>query len=538
MIMNKYIWMIVTALSLCFYSCNDLIELDPEDSISKEIFFNSQEDFNQAITGLYSILRPTDADAVNGAYFGNLYWEVCADVCMWKNSWTQPWFDISRGELSAVTSNVATVYQNLYHAIFWANTIKEEIEAKASSFDEEFVRYVTGQVCFVRALCYIRLTSLWGDVPLVDKVYTPSESKLPRSSVAEIMEKLIIPDLNVAASNLETTAYGSRTGIATKQAAMGMKVRAYLYAKDYENTVTSALELMELAENSAEIEFLDDYKEIFSNANEDNAEILFALKYVAGGASQGSTFNTTFGSKLPGLPDTSMNGSWATVSVLPEFIDSYPLIDGKTVTEGSTAYDPENKWANRGSRFESTFYIGNYTILDNGLLYDSTYVCNISSQCAIDYPLTINKGYMNEDDKIEWTNEDESDFIVLRYTDVLMMYAEAKTMLNQIDESVYEVLDMVRDRAGIARVSRGQSQAEMIKTIQNERKWEFAFEGLRYFDILRWGIADEVINGITSDEIYDFGSHKVFVAGKNELWPIPQNAIDANPNLLPNNPGY
>lgn len=536
--MKKYDWIIIVFVLLPFYGCNDWIELEPEDSVSQQTFFNSQEDFNQAITGLYAILRPTDDTAVNGAYFGNLYWEVCADVCMWKNSWTQPWFDISRGELTAVTSNVSTVYQNLYHAIFWANTIKEEIESKSNLFEDEFVKYVIGQTCFVRALCYIRLTSLWGDVPLVDRVYTPSESKLPRSSVAEIMEKIIIPDLNAASDNLETTPYGSRTGIATKQSAMGMKVRAYLYAKDYENTVNAALELMKLADNSSEIRFLDSYKDIFSNNNEDNAEILFALKYAAGGSKQGSTFNTTFGSKLPGLPEGSMNGSWETVAVLPEFIDSYPLIDGKTIAEGSASYDPENKWGNRGARFEATFYIGNYTVLDNGLLYDSTYVCNISAQCAKDYPLTINKGYMNEDDKIEWLQEDESDFIVLRYTDVLLMYAEAKTMLGQIDESVYEILDMVRDRAGIARVPRGQSQTEMMKTIQNERKWEFAFEGLRYFDIQRWRIADEAINGITSDEVYDFGSHKVYIAGKNELWPIPQNAIDANPNLLPNNPGY
>lgn len=536
--MKKIYLITVSLLSLFFYGCNDLIELEPEDSISKEIFFNSQEDFNQAITGLYAILRPTDADATNGAYFGNLYWEVCADICMWKNSWTQPWFDISRGELKAVTSNVASGYQNLYHAIFWANTIKEEMESKQAGFSEEFAKYVLGQACFVRAICYIRLTSLWGDVPLVDKIYTPSESKLPRSSVNDIMDKLIIPDLDIAIQNLDVDAHGSRAGIATKQAAMGMKVRAYLYAKDYENTVKAARELIALAESSDKVKFLENYKDIFSNNNEDNAEILFALKYTAGGSKQGSTFNTTFGSKLPGLPDGSMNGSWATTAVLPEFIDSYPLTDGKTVAEGSTVYDTENKWGNRGARFESTFYIGNYSTLDNGMLYDSTYVCNISAQCAKDYPLTINKGYMNEDDKIEWLQEDESDFIILRYTDVLMMYAEAKTMLGQIDESVYEILDMVRERAGIARVPRGQSQSEMMETIQKERSWEFAFEGLRYFDIRRWGIAAEVINGITSDEKYDFGSHKVFVTGKNELWPIPQDAIDANPNLLPNNPGY
>lgn len=537
--MKKIYLLLIGLLSLFFNSCNDWIELEPKDSLAKETFFNSQEDFNQAITGLYSILRPMNDTATDGAYAGNLYWEVCADVCMWKNSWTQPWFDISRGELKAVTDGVSSIYRNLYYAIFWANTIKAEMEAKSGNYSEEFVKYVLGQACYVRAICYIRLTSLWGDVPMIDKVYTPEESKMPRTSHSEILEKIIIPDLTLASNNLDITPYGSRVGIATKQAALGMKVRAYLYAGDYENTIISAQELMNLQkENPSVIGFLDNYDDIFSNDNEDNMEILFALKYTTGGFQQGSTFNTTFGCKLPGMAEGSMNDSWSTAAVLPEFIDSYPLIDGKTVAEGSLEYDPNNKWANRGSRFESTFYIGDYSMV-NGFLFESAaYVRNISPQCAKDYPLNIDKGYMNEDSKIEWLREDESDFIILRYTDVLMMYAEAKTMLDQIDDSVYDILDMVRDRAGIARVARGQSKDEMIETIRNERKWEFAFEGLRYFDIRRWGIADQVINGITSDEKYDFGSHKVFVSGRDELWPIPQDAIDANPNLLPNNPGY
>ena len=151
--------------------------------------------------------------------------------------------------------------------------------------------------------------------------------------------------------------------------------------------------------------------------------------------------------------------------------------------------------------------------------------------------MTLDKGYMNEESKIEWNQEDESDFILLRYTDVMLMYAEAKTMSGNIDNSVYDILDQVRDRAGIAHIARGLSQNDMMTTIQNERKWEFAFEGIRYFDIRRWGIAQQVFDDITSDEKYDFGSHKIFKIS-NYLWPIPQDAIDANPNLLPNNSGY
>ena len=95
---------------------------------------------------------------------------------------------------------------------------------------------------------------------------------------------------------------------------------------------------------------------------------------------------------------------------------------------------------------------------------------------------------MNEDKKTEWLQEDESDFIILRYTDVLLMYAEAKTMLGNIDQSVFDILDAVRDRAGIAHVAHTTDRTAMMKIIQDERKWEFAFEGLRYFDIRQWFI--------------------------------------------------
>ena len=82
--------------------------------------------------------------------------------------------------------------------------------------------------------------------------------------------------------------------------------------------------------------FLDDYKSIFANSNENNLEILFSLKYVANGTKQGSTFNTPFGSKIPGLPTGKHEWFMGNfLSILPEFVDSYPLTDGKTVAEGS-----------------------------------------------------------------------------------------------------------------------------------------------------------------------------------------------------------
>jgi len=531
-----YLKTLLFSVMACFTACDSLLDLNPEDAISKETFFQDQNDFQLAINGLYSGLRPLGEDALDGSYAGNLFWEVCGDAIYYKNSWTLPWYDISCGKLNPNTSGIQSVWGNLYNTINWANTILEALEQNGSKLDEKVRKEVLGQAHFVRAICYIRLCSLWGAVPLVDRILTPAESKLPRTSADEINTKLIIPDLTIAVNNLEETPYSGLKGRATKLSAMGMKVRAYLYNKNYRETVDAALELMEIAKTSKNVMFLEDYDKIFSNDNEDNPEILFCLKYTAGGSQQGSTFNTPFGGKVPGLAEGSMNGSWATTALSPDYIDSYPMIDGLP-SDRSSKYDPEHPWKNRGARFESTFYIAGQSEV-NGIMFDNTMVATISAKMAEDYPFNLDKGYMNEDSKVEWLKEDESDFIILRYTDVLMMYAEAKAELNEIDQSVYDILDAVRKRAGIAVVARGQSQTEMIETIRQERKWEFAFEGLRYFDIRRWGIAEKVFKDITAHKRYDLGSTKTFVAPNHYLWPLPQSAVDVNPNLLPDNTGY
>ena len=539
---NIKILLILILFAGVFISCENTLNLKPEDAVSKEVFFSDQNDFELALTGLYSGLRSTNTNENNGTYGGGLYWEVCADVMYFKNSWHTPWFEISRGNMNPNTTEIGTIWANAYKSINWANTILEQLEAKKDLLDKDFAKDVLGEAHFIRAICYLRLTSLYGAVPLVDKVLTPSEAKLKRSSVEDVTKKLIIPDLDIAIANLGEYPYAMKWGKATKQAAIGMKTRALLYIKDYPGTVIAANDLMTYA-NSAKVGFVANYESIFANNNENNIEILFSIKYMAGGAKQGSSFSTPFGpNRIPTLSAGSINGSWQSSAILPEFIDSYYMTDGLPATQ-SSLFLKDSPWKNRGPRFESTFYIGRQSLI-KGMLFDTTAVgviaatsTNKSKPYKSKYPFNLNKGYMNEDSKLDWMNEDESDFIVLRYTDVLMMYAEAKTELNQIDASVYDILNMVRRRAGIADVPAGLSQDKMRETIRLERKLEFAFEGIRYFDIRRWGIAESVFNSITSDEDYNFGSKKIFVPS-NYLWPIPQAAIDVNPNLTPNNTGY
>jgi hypothetical protein len=517
-------------------SCKKILDVTPADSVSTQFYFRDQNDFDQALVGLYSSLRATNENSNNGSYGGNLYWNVASDEMFFQFSWHTPWFDVSTGNLNSNTADVGSIWSSAYRSIYWANVIIEKLEEKKSLLSDEFYESALGEAHFIRGIVYLRLTSLYGAVPLVDKVLnTPNEAKLPRTSVEEITNNLIVPDLDIAIAHLKNVPFENKHGKATKQAAIGMKVRALLYLKNYTGTIATAEQLMSLASSSSSVGFLPIYDSIFRNSNENNKEILFALKYTASGAKQGSTFNTPFGGALPGVTGAA-NGGWGSSAITPELIDAFPMKDGKLATE-SPLYTDTAKWDNRGARFENTFYIAGKSKVNGMVVLPDMIAAAGGAEYKKAYPVNLNKGYMNEDNKINWLNEDESDFIIIRYTDVLLMYAEAKTELNQIDASVYNILNMVRSRAGIADVPAGQSQSQMRETIRKERRLEFAFEGLRYFDIRRWGIAKEVINSITSDETYNFGSRKQF-SDKHYLWPVPQSSIDTNPNLLPNNSGY
>lgn len=145
--------------------------------------------------------------------------------------------------------------------------------------------------------------------------------------------------------------------------------------------------------------------------------------------------------------------------------------------------------------------------------------------------------------------------IVMRYAEVLLMYAECKVELNQIDDSVYDLLDEIRTRAQMPAVDRARytGQEKLRELVRRERRVELAMEGLRWFDICRWKIGEEVLNGnvygcllgtvdpetgalsLTNERI--FVEKRKFDPAKNYLWPIPQSVIDATPAIV-QNPNY
>ena len=120
------------------------------------------------------------------------------------------------------------------------------------------------------------------------------------------------------------------------------------------------------------------------------------------------------------------------------------------------------------------------------------------------------------------------DFMVLRYADILLMRAEALVEVNSLESETYDLVNKVRDRVGMPNIEAVEgtnlSQSEMREIVRHERFVEFGLEGLRWFDLKRWGIVEDMYSNITFHQ-------RIYDGDKTEYWPIPQVEIDNNPNL-------
>lgn len=536
---------ILTVMCFLLNACTDKLELSPLDSISTLNFFKTQEDFDLAVNGLYNYMQGKGNVGRNGVYAGDLYWEVASDAAYFQFSWHTPWYDISNGNLAPTTDNVRFIWDTGYRAIGWANTILDNMDK--ASIDANTKKIYEGEVKFLRAITYLRMVSLYGDVPLILKKLPVSEAKVPRDSKESVLTQ-VVADLDEAAQKLSLTPLNGQKGRATKQAALGMKVRALTYAasplfnpsgdtKKWEAAKTAASELMTIAtQNPTLVGLESSYDNIFSVSNEDNKEVLFNIEYTANNSQEGGNNLLPFGPRT--LPTQGgVAGGWGSSAITPEYADSYLMKDGLPAAS-SPLYSAANPWANRDPRFYTTYFVAGISTLPDGSIFNIDRVNSFPGgtfQAA--YPMSIRKGVDPSAKNQAYDNEQAPNTIILRYADVLLMYAEAQNEVSGPDATVYAAINQIRSRAGLPNLATGLSKDAMRTAIQNERKWELGYEGVRYFDIRRWKIADTVLNNLPKGPTLNVTPAKKFVATKHYWWPLAQSTIDANPKLIQND-GY
>ena len=519
--------LIVLATTSC---SDDFLVKAPLDQGSVEGFFETREDVVRAINSVYDVYQGT---MWGGAfYWQHFMWDNMSDNGASCCPWEQDFGTIARGIHTPTTGGIITTRWDFgYEGIFRANSVLENVDNV--DMDQVDRDAIIAEARFHRGMIYAEMSQNYGDLPLVLTVISREEglevTRAPKSSVLDAA----YADLDYAEANLETTPWNGDIGRPTKQAAIAVKTRFKIYNGDYQGTIAEATKIMNMsAANPGMIGLLDtddpdnDYYSVFDPYNENNKEVLFDIQFVGGTAGEGNSVNVFI---APG-PQGGPGHGWGGVRVNDQLLDAYEMTDGLSIDE-SPMYNPDDGvlgFSNRDPRMIASNYIPGVS-LARGEIYEAT-------QSGFSGFAGVRK-WVEEDATIgeDGCSCNETNFIIHRYADVLMYYAEAMNETSGPSQAVYDAVNAIRDRAGQPDLPAGLSQDGMRQKIRQERHVEFAWEGTRYFDLIRWGIAADVIPNVTLfGEPSDF---RVFIAPKHNVFPIPQKEIDTNPNLT-QNPGY
>ena len=510
---------ITTFLAGC---SKDLLETVPNDRISTEIYWKTDKDATLASNAVYTYLEGVSIfswDGMSDIGHTNIPFAVNAVL--------------ERGQMDIQNGIVLNEWQNDYAGIRSANAFLANVD-KVKTTDKDRIERLKGEVKTLRAYLYIKLASLFGDVPLVTTEITLEESRnVARTPVSEIWD-FISAELTDAANVLPNTQ--TDKGRITKGAALALKARAMLYAGRYPEAAEAAKQVID----SKVYGLYPSYQNLFTYAAENNKEVILDKEFV-----KDTYKNNAFGYMAP----YSQQASSSTFVPLKKLVDSYQMTNGKDITDPTSGFDPYDPYKDRDPRLEySIFTLGDQ--LPDGKIYNSKPGSGTADAVGFTYLATTTgfnvKKYINKED-LGQPGNCGINIILIRYAEVLLTYAEAKIEANQIDQSVVDAINEVRQRpdvnmpplAGIG------SQEEMRNIVRHERMVELAFEGLRYIDIRRWKIAENVIPGKLYGMTYtdDNGTlqtiqiqsfEKTFDKSRDYLWPIPQKERELNPNLTQN----
>ncbi|HWV35295.1 MAG TPA: RagB/SusD family nutrient uptake outer membrane protein, partial [Thermomicrobiales bacterium] len=455
----------VAALSA---ACDDDFLLTiPPTSISDAIFWKQEKDAVLAVTAVY---------ALNAAIDMTVLMESTSDNAFAQKSF-HAWYPIGRGAHNSTTGSISGVWNNAYDAIGRANQIIANID-NIQDINPTLKSRLTAEAQFHRAYHYNNLVNLFGDVPLILEPITLADSReLTRTPRDQVVQQ-ILSDLEAAAAALPTSYTGSDRGRATRGAALALKARAALYAaswKHFHENNKSAADVLYTQAAAAAKAVMDlgvydlhpTFGELTRYAGNNSAEIIFADQRLQNQRGQ-NLFNLVGPASLQGGND---------VVPLRGLVDSFRMAGDGLPIDQSPLYDPANPYSGRDPRMYATILYPGAQFHD--ITYNSLPGSGTGDEVAKDFNTTATGynfiKYVNWEDRNDRGNSGVH-IILLRYADVLLMYAEARIELGQIDQSVFDAINAVRTRAGMPTVDPGASAAELRDIVRYERRAEFAME--------------------------------------------------------------
>ena len=510
----KYSLIVILAISL--NGCADeYLDFFPGDKITSANFPESEADIKLLLNGVYSELRETSI--YNQGLFGfGVLDGATPNAFNWGNT---PISKSGNGQLTSGDGGIVTFrWTRCYSIIYRANFLLQAVDEVELS-DEARDTYV-GEAHFLRGLAYATLVESYGGVPLVNGLISAEEARnLTRATTAETWAQAIA-DYDVAIANLDADA--PDLGRATKGAALGMKMRAYLYQGKY----NEVLDVIDDIDALGKYSLFPSYEGLFRLENENNEEVLFDIQYMSGENSQGSLHDQYCGTGT---------GSWTRgTRYVPtdDLVNAYETIDGSPV-------DPLDPYANRDPRLEFT------VVVPGSFFLGYQFPNYIYPGGAYNHPgnrlkhLSTRKYRIEPMEDLPPSGQSGLNNIILRYADVILAKAEAIIETNgDIDQAVALInrIRTERDDVKITSLPTGLTQAEARERLRHERRIEFAMEGLYWMDIKRWGITQDIYPLEVKDHNGDVIETK-FPDGylsHYDLLPIPDSEISLNENLVQN----
>lgn len=488
---NKIVFVLV--VFTCTQCSNDFLDKAPLDTINTSNYPTNAEELVTLVNGAYQPMqRPklynmrmwtSDIMAGNsivGAGGGSDGIE------------TQ---DMSNFVTTTDNAGVLDIWRGPWPGILMSNIVLKV--APDLAIDQNIKNRSIGEAHFLRAHYYFLLVRYFGDLPLITTPQSSDDDLFPVRVSKDLIYQQIISDLEKAADLLPNKSEytGSDIGRANKGAALGELAEVHLTLGNWQKVVDLTTQVEGLGFN-LNLNYVDNFNPVTENSRES----LFEVQYESDGgysfwsdenqASWTSTFMGPRGSNFVG-------GAYGWNQPTQEFIDAYEVNDNrKNVTvlyEGAPAFD--------GKTYSASYSLTGYNVRKFLI------------------PLSVSPSYDNS----------PLNFPVIRFSDILLMKAEALNELGQTAQAEAP-LNRVRKRAGLADVATGLSQADFREAVLRERRMEFAFEGQRWFDLIR---VNKGQYGL--DFLHSIG--KTNATQKHLLFPIPQIEIDRNPKLT-QNPGY
>ncbi len=490
-IFKKIIFTVILTISALTFSCtDDFVKISPEYSIDSENYFNSEEDYYNALVAAYDMLQSTYANVIVGEFASDntlCGGESATDVIGWQQ--------IDDMIHTPVNSNLRDIWNWMFAGVQRTNYFMEFKDNIDFAEKEEMI----GEIRFLRAYYYFELVKWFGPVPLkVDERFKlGDETTIPRSPVSEVYAQ-IESDLQQAIPVLKETP--AQIGRVTKGAAQALLGKAYLF----QNKFDQAASVLDEVITSGNYYLVDDYNSIWENAGENGPESVFEVQYT----------------DVEGAGFGCLQCSEGNVAVGFSGVRGY---EGPLFTPGFSFNVPTQE---ASDQFEPGDLRKDVTILDI-----EAWAAETGAEYTTGYEHTgyFNRKYLPRKRRPEAQGDlnltNPNNYRAIRFSDVLLMAAEAYNRGGISDTKAQEYLNIVRARAfGDNNHAVTLTGDALTDAIFHERRVELMGEGHRFFDLVRTGQAADKIDG--------------FVAGKNEVFPIPLEEIEFSNGNWTQNPNY